>query len=75
VADGFDDVAGAGFAFCADHGGAFSDAAEGFAEAAAPADERDAERVFGHVVYGVGGREDFGFVDVVYAEGFEDLQL
>jgi hypothetical protein len=29
--------------------------------------------VLGDVVDGVGGREDFGFVDVVYAEGFEDL--
>jgi hypothetical protein len=67
VADGFDDVAGAGLAFCADHGRAFGDATEGFAEAAAAADEGDAEEVFGDVVDGVGWGEDFGFVDVVYA--------
>ena len=24
-------------------------------------------------MHGVGGGQDFGFVDVVYAEGFEDL--
>jgi hypothetical protein len=29
--------------------------------------------VLGDVVNGVGGGQDFGFVDVVYAEGFEDL--
>jgi hypothetical protein len=73
VADGFDDVASAGFAFGADHGCAFGDAAQGFAEGAAAADEGDAEGGFGYVVDGVGGGEDFGFVDVVYAEGFEDL--
>jgi hypothetical protein len=67
VADRFDDVAGAGFAFCADHGGAFGDAAEGLTEAAAAADEGDAEGVFGDVVDCVGGGENFGFVNVVYA--------
>lgn len=73
MSDGFDDIAGTGFTFRTDHGGAFRDAAQGFAEAAAAADEGDAEGVFGDVVDGVGGGEDFGLVDVVYAEGFEDL--
>ena len=41
VADRFDDVAGAGFALGADHGRAFRDAAQGFAEIAGAADERD----------------------------------
>lgn len=68
MADGFDYVAGAGFAFGADHGGAFGDAAQGFAEVAATADEGDGEGVFFYVVEGVGGGEDFGFVDVVYAD-------
>jgi len=67
VADSFYDVAGAGFALCADHGRAFGDAAEGFAQVAAAADEGDAVGVFRDVVEGVGGGEDFGFVDVVYA--------
>jgi hypothetical protein len=67
MAHGFDDVASAGFAFGADHGRAFGDATQGFAEVAAPADEGDAEGVFGDVVRGVGRGEDFGFVDVVYA--------
>jgi hypothetical protein len=67
VANRFDDVAGAGFTLGADHGGAFGDTAEGFAEVAAAADEGDAEGVFFNVVGRVGGGEDFGFVDVVYA--------
>jgi hypothetical protein len=29
--------------------------------------------VLGYVVDGVGGGEDFGLIDVVYAKGFEDL--
>lgn len=70
MADGFDDVARAGFAFCTDHGGAFRDAAEGFTQVAAAADEGGGEGVFLNVVDGVGGGEDFGFVDVVDAEGF-----
>jgi hypothetical protein len=50
VADGLDDVAGAGFALGADHGGAFADAAEGFTEVAAAADEGDGEGVLIDVV-------------------------
>lgn len=73
MAHGFDDVAGAGLSFRADHGGALVDAAQGFAEVAAAADEGALEGVLVDVMDGVGGREDFGLVDVVYAEGFEDL--
>jgi hypothetical protein len=73
VFHGLDNVAGAGFALGADHGCAFADAAEGFAEVAAAADKGRLESGFGDVVDGVGGCEDFGFVDVVYAQGFEDL--
>jgi hypothetical protein len=73
VSDSFDDIAGSGFALCADHGRAFGDAAECFAKTAAPANEGDAEGVFGYMVDGVGGGKDFGFVNVVYAESFENL--
>ena len=73
MSDCFDNVSSSSFAFCADHGGAFADAAEGFAEVAAAADEGDREGVFFDVVRVVGGCEDFGFVDVVYAYGFENL--
>lgn len=73
VAHGFNDVAGPGLAFGADHGGAFGDAAEGFAQVAAAAHEGNAEGVFLDVVGCVGWGEDFGLVYVVYAEGFEDL--
>ena len=70
----FDDVACTRLAFCADHGGALGDAAQSFAKAPAPAHKGDAEPMLGDVVHGVGGCEDFGLVDVVYAEGFEDLE-
>ena len=73
MAHRFDHVARAGFALGADHGGAFGDAAQRLAQAAAAADEGDLEGVLGYVVDGVGRGEDFGLVDVVYAEGFEDL--
>ena len=65
VADGFNNVSGSGFTLCADHGCAFVDAAEGFAEVAAAADEGDAVDVFVDVEGWVGGGENFGFVDVV----------
>ena len=73
VAHGLDDVTRARLALGADHGGAFGDAAEGFAQVAAPAYEGDPVGVFVDVVEGVGRGEDFGFVNVVDAEGFEDL--
>ena len=73
MADGLDDVARAGFTFRANHCRAFGNAAEGFAEVAAAADEGDLEGVLFDVVGWIGGGEDFGFVDVVYAEGLKDL--
>lgn len=73
VADGLDDVAGAGLALGPDHGGALADAAEGLAEVAAAADEGDAEVVLVDVVVLVGGGEDLALVDVVDAEDLEDL--
>lgn len=73
VLDGLDDVAGAGLALGADHGGALADAAQGLAEVAAAAHEGHAVGVLLDVVDVVGGREDFGLVDVVDADGFEDL--
>ncbi|KAF5930813.1 hypothetical protein HYC85_031686 [Camellia sinensis] len=70
-----DDVAGAGLALGADHGGAFADTAEGFAKVAAAADEGDAEVVFVDVVVVVSDSEDFALVDVVDANRLEDLSL
>ena len=71
--DSFDDIACSGFAFGADHGGTFGYTAQSFTKVAAAADEGGAERVLFDVVGGVGRGEDFRFVNVVYAEGFEDL--
>src|ERR1035437_9623275 len=73
VLDGVDYVAGAGFAFGADHAGAFRNAAESFAQIAGAADEGDLESVLVDVVSFVGGGEHFGFVDVVDAEFLENL--
>ena len=73
VLDGVDDVAGAGLALGADHGCAFGDAAEGFAEVFCAADEGRVEGVLVDVVEFVGGGEDFGLVDEVDREGFENL--
>lgn len=50
MADSFDDVSGACFALGSDHCCAFCDAAEGFAEVAAAADEGDFEVVLVDVV-------------------------
>ncbi|CAM0904951.1 unnamed protein product [Alopecurus aequalis] len=75
VADGLDDVACASLALGADHGGALADAAEGLTEVAAAADEGDAEVVLVDVVGVVGEREDLALVDVVDADGLEDLGL
>src|SRR3954451_17187176 len=73
LADGFDDVAGSGFALRPHHRGALVDPAERLAEVPAAADERDLERVLVDVVRLVGRGEDLGFVDVVDAERLEDL--
>ena len=73
VLDGVDNVAGAGFALGADHGGAFGDAAQGLAQVAGAADEGDLEGVLVDVMGFVGGGEHFGFVDVVDAEFLQNL--
>ena len=75
VAHRLDHVPGARLALRADHGRAFRNAARGLAEVAAAADERDLERVLVDVVLLIRGREHFGLVDVVDAEGLQDLSL
>src|SRR5208282_4465894 len=73
VADGFDDVAGAGFTLGANHGGAFGDAADSFTKIAGATDERHAVIVLPDVIFLVGGSEDFTFVDEVDLEGLENF--
>ena len=73
MADGFYYVAGAGFAFGADHRGAFGDAAERLAQVAAAADEWDGKIMLPDMMHFVGGRQDFGFVHIVHAKGFQYL--
>lgn len=73
VLNGLDDITGTSLTLSADHSGALGDAAQGLAEVAATADEGDLVAVLGDVVNIVGGGEDLGFVDVVNANGFQDL--
>ena len=73
MANSLDDIAGAGFAFGADHRRPFGDATESLAKVTATADEGGGEGVFFHMVGMVGGCENFGFVDIVDPEGFKDL--
>ncbi len=75
VADGLDDVAGAGFALGADHRRSFADPAEGLAKVGGAADEWDLERPLVDVVGLVGGREDFRLVNVVDLQRLEHLCL
>ena len=75
VPHGFDDVARAGFALGADHGRAFGDAPQRFAQIARAAHERHLEVALVDVVLFVGGREHFALVDVVDAQRFENARF
>ena len=75
VANRLDDIARAGFALGADHGRAFGDAAQGLAQIARAADERNFVIVLVDVMLFVGGREHFAFVDVIDAQRFEDARF
>ena len=68
VADGLDDVAGAGLALRADHRRALGDPPERLAEVGGAADERHGEGPLVDVVRLVGRREHLALVDVVDAE-------
>ena len=72
---GLDDVAGARLALGADHRRALADASQRFAEVRGAAHERDGEGPLVDVVGLVGRGEHLGFVDVVDAEGLQDLRL
>ena len=75
LADGLDDVAGAGLALGPHHRRALVDPAQRLAEVPAAAHERDLEGVLVDVVPLVGRGQDLGLVDVVDAERLEDLRL
>ena len=75
VADGLDDVAGAGLALGADHRRALADAPQRLAEVRRAADERHLEGPLVDVVGLVGRRQDLGLVDVVDLERLEHLRL
>ena len=75
VLDGVDDVAGAGFAFGADHGRAFGDAAQSLAQVARAADKGSGEGVLVDVVGLVCGGEDLALVDEVDAQFLKNLRL
>ena len=63
---------GSGFALGADHGRAFGDAAQRFAQIARAAHERHLEVALVDVVLFIGGRQHFAFVDVVHFQRFQN---
>lgn len=73
MTDGFDDISCACFALGANEGRAFRDASQRFAKVFRAADERDLERVLVYVMFLVRRRQHFGFIDIVDADGLEDL--
>ena len=75
MAHGLYHIAGARFAFRANHGGAFLDAPQGFAQVASAAHEWNGELGFVDVVGVVGGRQHFRFVDVIDFDGLQDLSF
>ena len=75
VANGFDDIAGAGFALGANHGRAFGDAPQRFAQIARAADERNVEIVLPDVIFFVGGSEHFALVDEIHFQRFEHFRF
>src|SRR5438034_7198212 len=75
MSDRFDDIAGPRLAFAADHRRALVDATQRLAEVARAADEGDLERVLLDVVFEIRRRQNFALIDVVNADGLEDLRL
>ena len=73
VANGFDDIAGTGLTLRADNGGTFRDAAQSFAEVACTANKRNLERMLVYVVLVVSRGQDLRFIDIVNADGLQDL--
>ena len=61
--------------FRPDHGGPFPEPPQGLAQVRGAADEGDFEVPLVDVIFLVGRREDLALVDVVDAEGFQDLGL
>ena len=72
---GLHHIAGARLALGADHRRALADAPQRLAQVAAAAHEGDLEEVLVDVVRLVGRRQHFRFVNVVDADGFQDLGL
>ena len=75
VSGGVGDVSGACFTLRADHGRAFVDATERFAEVGGATDEGSGELPLVDVVGVVGRGQDLGLVDVVDAEALQDLRF
>ena len=73
--DRVNDVAGACFALGADHGSAFGNAAQRFAQVARAADEGRLEGMLVDMMRLVGRSEHFGFVDEVDAQLLQHLRF
>jgi hypothetical protein len=74
VLNSLNNITGTSLTLGADHSGTLRDTAQGLAKVTAAAYEGDLECGLGDVVDIVSGSEDFGFIDVVNANGLEDLR-
>mmetsp|Transcript_10163 Transcript_10163/g.61876 ORF Transcript_10163/g.61876 Transcript_10163/m.61876 type:complete len:277 (-) Transcript_10163:528-1358(-) len=73
VTDGLYHIAGSCLSLGADHGCSLRNAAKGLSEIAATAHERNGEVVLVDVMHVISGREDLRLIDVIYANGFQNL--
>jgi hypothetical protein len=73
MSNSLDDIPGTCLTLCTDHGSSLADTTESLAQILAAADKWNAEAVLLDVVSMVGWGEDLGFVNVINANGFEDL--
>ncbi len=69
------DVAGAGFALCSDHGRALVDSSQRLAEVLRSAYERNLKITFINMINVVRRGENFALVDIIYLNRFENLRL
>ena len=75
MADSLDNITGSRLPFGTDHRGTFLDAPQCFSQVSGTADKRYTELLFVDVVHIIGRREDFGFVNVVNFNSFQNLCL
>jgi hypothetical protein len=74
VTDGLDDITSSSLAFSSYHCSTFTNAAECFAQISATTNERNRKGVLFNMMSMIGRGENLGFIYVINANGFKDLQ-